>query len=98
MHLLAKPTHAQKHDPLPHVLKHLQGAFSLLFLFPGPDRGVPRSVGRAAAGAWEDSRGALVRGERDVPRSTRSGRRSMREVEPGEIVRIDESGLQSRTV
>ena len=34
VHLLAKPTHVEKHDPLPHVLKHLQGAFSLLFLFP----------------------------------------------------------------
>ena len=34
VHLLAKPTHVEKHDPLPHVLKHLQGAYSLLFLFP----------------------------------------------------------------
>jgi amidophosphoribosyltransferase len=34
VHLLAKPTHVDKPDPLPHVLKHLQGAFSLLFLFP----------------------------------------------------------------
>ena len=28
------PAHVDKPDPLPHVLKHLQGAFSLLFLFP----------------------------------------------------------------
>src|SRR5688500_15002348 len=34
VHLLAKPTHVEKHDPLPHVLKHLQGAYRLLFLFP----------------------------------------------------------------
>ncbi|HLL87752.1 MAG TPA: class II glutamine amidotransferase, partial [Tepidisphaeraceae bacterium] len=34
VHLLAKPSHVNKADPLPHVLKHLQGAFSLLFLFP----------------------------------------------------------------
>src|SRR3712207_7527924 len=34
VHLLAKPTHVEKHDPLPHVLRHLQGAYSLLFLFP----------------------------------------------------------------
>src|SRR5688500_19692768 len=34
VHLLAKPTHVEERDPLPHVLKHLQGAFSLLFLFP----------------------------------------------------------------
>src|SRR4051812_33082086 len=34
VHLLAKPTHAERLDPLPHVLKHLQGAYSLLFMFP----------------------------------------------------------------
>jgi amidophosphoribosyltransferase len=34
IHLLAKPSHVAKPDPLGHVLGHLQGAFSLLFLFP----------------------------------------------------------------
>ena len=33
LHMLAKPTHQQKPDPLAHVLRHLQGAFSFLFLF-----------------------------------------------------------------
>jgi len=33
VHLLAKPSHVEKADPLLHVLQHLQGAFSLLFLF-----------------------------------------------------------------
>ncbi|MHC4528765.1 MAG: amidophosphoribosyltransferase, partial [Planctomycetota bacterium] len=33
-HLLAKPTHNSKPDPLAHVLNHLQGAYCLLFLFP----------------------------------------------------------------
>ena len=32
-HLLAKPTHVGYPDPLGHVLNHLQGAYSLLFLF-----------------------------------------------------------------
>jgi len=32
-HLLAKPTHVSKADPLAHVLNHLQGAYCLLFLF-----------------------------------------------------------------
>src|SRR5438874_11371645 len=31
VHLLAKPTHMDKPDPLLHVLRHLQGAFSLVF-------------------------------------------------------------------
>jgi len=34
IHLMAKPTHISKPDTLAHVLGHLQGAFSLLFLFP----------------------------------------------------------------
>src|SRR3954471_15071948 len=34
VHLLAKPTHVDKADPLLHVLRHLQGSFSLVFLFP----------------------------------------------------------------
>jgi len=32
-HLIAKPTHTSKPDPLAHVLNHLQGAYCLLFLF-----------------------------------------------------------------
>jgi amidophosphoribosyltransferase len=95
VHLLAKPTHAQKHDPLPHVLKHLQGAYSLLFLFP--DRmeacrdpwGVrPLVIGKTEAGLWcvasetcaFDTIGAVF----------------VREVEPGEIVRVDQHGLHTR--
>ena len=66
VHLLAKPTHVEKHDPLPHVLKHLQGAFSLLFLFPDRIEAVPRPVGHPPAGAGQDGGRALVRGERDV--------------------------------
>jgi amidophosphoribosyltransferase len=96
VHLLAKPTHAQKHDPLPHVLKHLQGAFSLLFLFP--DRmeacrdpwGVrPLVIGKTAEGQW------CVASETCAFDSI--GATFEREVEPGEIVRIDQYGLQSRT-
>lgn len=95
VHLLAKPTHAQKQDPLPHVLKHLQGAFSLVFLFP--DRieacrdpwGVrPLVIGKMPGGVWcvasetcaFDAIGAMLE----------------REVLPGEIVRIDGNGIQSR--
>jgi amidophosphoribosyltransferase len=59
VHLLAKPSHAAKNDALPHVLKHLQGAYSLLFLFP--DRieacrdpwGIrPLALGKTPDGHW----------------------------------------------
>lgn len=33
IHLLAKPSHQNKPDPLAHVLNHLQGAYCLIFLF-----------------------------------------------------------------
>jgi amidophosphoribosyltransferase len=59
VHLLAKPTHVEKHDPMPHVLKHLQGAFSLLFLFPNRMEACrdpwgirPLSIGKTHDGHW----------------------------------------------
>ncbi|HMO24859.1 MAG TPA: class II glutamine amidotransferase, partial [Tepidisphaeraceae bacterium] len=92
VHLLAKPSHVEKHDPLPHVLKHLQGAFSLLFLFPNRIEAVrdpwgirPLSIGRMPDGAWvvasETCAFDLV------------GAEFVRDVLPGEIVRIDDSGI-----
>ena len=39
IHLLAKPAHQNKKNPLNHVLNHLQGAYSLVLLFE--DRNVP---------------------------------------------------------
>ena len=95
VHLLAKPTHAQKHDPLPHVLKHLQGAFSLLFLFP--DRieacrdpwGIrPLAIAKTADGHW------CVASETCAFDAI--GATYVRDVEPGEIVTIDDSGIRSR--
>ncbi len=95
VHLLAKPSHLTKHDPLLHVLKHLQGAYSLLFLFP--DRieacrdpwGIrPLVIGRTHEGhycvASETCAFDAIEAE------------LVREVEPGEIVRIDDRGLSSR--
>ena len=96
VHLLAKPTHVGRADPLPHVLKHLQGAFSLLFLFP--DRmeacrdpwGIrPLALGKTAEGQW------CVASETCAFDAIHA--KYVRDVEPGEIVRIDNHGLHSRT-
>jgi amidophosphoribosyltransferase len=95
VHMLAKPTHASKPDPLAHVLRHLQGAFSLVFLFPNRIEAArdpwgirPLSLGRLASGQW------VVASETcafDV-----IGADYARDVEPGEIVTIDDAGLRSR--
>ncbi|MDD4890660.1 MAG: amidophosphoribosyltransferase, partial [Phycisphaerae bacterium] len=93
--LLAKPSHVGKPDPLAHVLGHIQGAFCLLFLFP--DRievardpfGIrPLAIGRTPDGAYcvasETCAFDLVDAE------------YIRQVQPGEIVTLDQRGITSR--
>ncbi|MCD6395475.1 MAG: amidophosphoribosyltransferase [Planctomycetes bacterium] len=95
VHLMAKPSHVAKRDPLGHVLNHLQGAYSLVFLFS--DRVVaardpygirPLCLGRTEGGAY------CVASE-SCAFDTISAR-YIREVEPGEIVTLDKNGLSSR--
>ncbi|MFC1636164.1 amidophosphoribosyltransferase, partial [Planctomycetota bacterium] len=95
IHLLAKPTHISKPDTLAHVLSHLQGAFSLLFLFADrieaardPHGIRPLCVGRTEEGAY------VVASETCALDAI--GAEFVREVEPGEIVRLDKDGLHSR--
>jgi amidophosphoribosyltransferase len=94
-HLLAKPTHVSNTDPLAHVLNHLQGAYSLLFLFA--DRieaardpyGIrPLCIGLTAEGAY------VIASETCAFDAINA--KLVREVEPGEIVRLDKDGLNSR--
>ena len=95
VHLMAKPAHAERRDPIAHVLRHLQGAFSLLFLFP--DRieaardpwGVrPLALGRTPGGHWCVASETCAFDAIDAT--------YVRDVEPGEIVRIDDAGITSR--
>jgi amidophosphoribosyltransferase len=95
VHLLAKPSHLEKHDPLPHVLKHLQGAYSLLFLFPDRIEAVrdpwgvrPLAIGKTAEGQWCFASETCA--------FDTIGATYVRDVEPGEIVRVDDSGVSSR--
>ncbi len=95
VHLLAKPTHQNKPDPLGHVLNHLQGSYSLIFLFSDHIEAArdpfgirPLCIGRTDAGCY------VVASEScaiDV-----IGAKFIREIEPGEIVRLDKNGLHSR--
>ena len=94
-HLLSKPAHAGRVDPLSHVLNHLQGAYCLLFLFD--DRieaardpyGIrPLCVGKTKEGAYVVASESCALDAIDAE--------FIREVEPGEIVTLDKNGLSSR--
>ena len=95
IHLLAKPTHVAKPDALGHVLNHLQGAFSLLFLFS--DRieaacdpyGIrPLCIGKTKNNCYciasETCAFDMIQAE------------YVRDVEPGEIITLNKDGLHSR--
>jgi len=95
VHLMAKPSHVGKPDPLAHVLDHLQGAYSLLFLFP--DRieaardpyGIrPLSIGKTKQGHYCVASETCAFDTLDAE--------YIRDVEPGEIVTLDKNGLSSR--
>ena len=95
IHLLAKPSHISKPDPVGHVLSHLQGAFSVLFLFP--DR---IEAGRDPYGIRPLSIGKCENGSYCVASETCAfdsiGAEFIRDVEPGEIVTLDQHGISSR--
>jgi amidophosphoribosyltransferase len=95
VHLLAKPTHQSKPDPLGHVLNHLQGAYSLIFMFADHIQAArdpygikPLCIGRTDGGAY------ILASESCAFDAI--GAEFVREVEPGEIVRLDANGLHSR--
>jgi len=95
VHLLAKPTHQSKPDPLGHVLNHLQGSYSLVFLFSDHIEAArdpygirPLCIGRTDEGCY------VVASESCAIDAV--GATFVREVEPGEIVRLDKRGLHSR--
>ncbi len=95
IHLLAKPSHVGKPDPLGHVLNHLQGAYSILFLYP--DR---IEAGRDAYGIRPLCIGKTKNGAYCVASETCAfdtiEAEYIRDVEPGEIVTLDKNGLHSR--
>lgn len=95
VHLMAKPSHITKPDPLGHVLNHLQGAFSLLFLFSDhivaardPYGIRPLCVGRTRNGSYCIASESCAFDAIDAE--------YIREVEPGEIVTLDAGGISSR--
>jgi len=100
-HLLAKPTHVSHPDSLVHVLNHLQGAYSLLFLFADHIEAArdpfgirPLCIGQIPAEDSEKRDAYVVASETCALDAV--GANFVREIEPGEIVRLDENGISSR--
>lgn len=95
LHLLASPAHAHAADPLAAVLRELRGAFSLLFIFPDRIEAVrdphgwrPLCIGRLADGAYVFASETCALDIVDAE--------YIRDVAPGEIVTLSDSGLTSR--
>jgi len=84
-HLLAKPTHVSNPDPLAHVLNHLQGAYSLLFLFADRIEAARDPHGIRPLCIGQTEKGAYVVASETCALDA-----------PGEIVRLDKNGLDSR--
>ena len=97
LHLLARPAHLDKPNVVPHVLGHLQGAYSLLFLFP--DRMV---AARDPFGFRPLVLGKLDNGAIVVASETCAfdivDAEFLREVEPGEVVTITDKGIESSRI
>lgn len=98
IHLLADPRFVEKHDPLPHVLQQLVGAFSLVFLFPNRIEAArdPWGVRPLSLGRIGDESNPVWIIASETCAFDAVGAIFVRDVEPGEIVRIDESGISSR--
>ena len=93
-HLLAKPSHLAKAEPLPHVLRHLQGAYSLLLLLNGRMIAVRDPEGFRPLCLGELENGAAVVASETCALDIVDAR-YVRDVQPGEIVTIDENGTHS---
>jgi amidophosphoribosyltransferase len=102
LHLLASPVHAETPDPLASVLGELQGAFSLLFIFPDRIEATrdrhglkPLCIGRLNDPTLM-SEGTLVVASETCALDIVDAE-YLRDVAPGEIVTLSADGLSSRT-
>lgn len=93
VHLLADPGHANAADPLRQALESVRGAYSLLMLTADSLVAVRDPYGFRPLVLGEREDGYVIASESCA--LDLLGARLVREVEPGEIIRIDEDGLHS---
>ncbi len=94
-HLLAKPAHISKIDPMGHVLNHLQGSYCLLFLFSDRIEAARDPYGIRPLCIGKTKEGAYCAASETCALDA-VGADFIREVEPGEIVTFDNEGMSSR--
>jgi amidophosphoribosyltransferase len=97
VHLLAKPSHLEKDNHLAHVLNHLQGAYSLLMLFPDRMVAVRDPYGFRPLVMGRLDNGAIVAASETCALDIMDAE-YLREVCPGEIVTISEEGVRSQWI
>lgn len=85
-----------KDDPLAEALQHLQGAYSLVFMFGDRIEAVRDPWGWRPLVLGETSDGFPCVASETVALDA-IGARFVREVEPGEIVTLSDAGIESRT-
>jgi amidophosphoribosyltransferase len=95
IHLLAKPSHVSKPDPIGHILNHLQGAYSLLFLFADRVEAARDPYGVRPLCIGKTKNGAFCVASETCTFDTIEAE-YIRDVEPGEIVTLSEKGLSAR--
>ncbi|MEL7472834.1 MAG: amidophosphoribosyltransferase [Planctomycetota bacterium] len=95
IHLLAAPEAQESPDPLAHALRYLQGAFSLVFLFPDRIEAARDPWGWRPLVLGEMDDGSPVVASESVVFDV-IGARLIREIEPGEVVTLSDKGVESR--
>jgi len=95
IHLLASPAQQMAVDPVAATLRHMQGAFSLVLLFPDRIEAArdPWGWRPLVIGKLDDGR--FVVASETVALDV-IGAEFVREVEPGEIVTLNDAGLSIR--
>jgi amidophosphoribosyltransferase len=97
VHLLAKPGHCDKTNAVSHVLTHLQGAYSLLFLFPDRMVAARDPFGFRPLVLGKTENGAIVAASETCAFDIIDAE-FIREVLPGEVVTISEAGMRSEWI
>lgn len=95
IHLLASPQQQETPDPVAATLRHLQGAFSLVFLFADRIEAARDPWGWRPLVIGRRDDGALMVASETVALDVCNAA-LVREVEPGEIVTLSARGLESR--